>query len=251
MNQYFGTIPQGPADTNRAALKRALRPGEIRTATVTDPMLTYSMVTLAFPSIPHRQSKTRAALDLVLNHLTGSPQAVLNLALQHRSPLANNIQAWNTSGKETGKFTILAEVTPGKEQATANALMSELRALQRTPISQQHLDQLKAKACFDFRKNLNEAQFSAMDMGNALFSNTLDDYINYERLINSLTPEDLQQTIQTVLNPTSYVLVYGVPEPKTNKQVSGDRPPAFQGWSPYHTTSLACAGAQRQGHRGG
>ncbi|MDX2085866.1 MAG: pitrilysin family protein [Candidatus Melainabacteria bacterium] len=233
LNEDFGSNPNrgGP---NNASLKIALKPGEIRSATVYDPQLTYGVVNLTFPAPGKNNLKDRVAMECLLTLLNDGALSLFQRYLQDQWKLATEVGVEYMPTKTAGMAQIGFHTTPGDEKQALGATLAILKRMNDKPISAEKLQEVKNKLLYGYQRSLNDAEVVTSLMGSEALTGTLTYFNHYADLVGSITPDDIQRVAQQYLNPQSYVLVYGLPGPQralsntTVVQGQPQQPNAFQ-----------------------
>lgn len=214
LNRDFGDNP--PRKDSRQALttQLALRPSEIRHATLHDPQLNYSIVHLAFPAPAKTHFKERVAMEFLSVLLGEGPLSLLETEVKNRQRLASLVEVGYMPLKATGSFNIHMEVSPGQEQKTLAATLQTLSSLSHLPVSAYKLQTVRDQLRHRFQNLLAQAQTTTSVMGEEALHGTLPYFMNYMDLLNRITAEDLRQVAQKYLNPYRYAVVFAVPAPQ-------------------------------------
>lgn len=233
LDQEFGTNPPRTQKLNEAAMQVALRPGEIRSAVVEDPQLTYSMVNIAMPGPALTNLKDRVAIEFLYSLLGEGALSLLRHNLKDRMGLVSLADIDCSTLKGTGLTDIMLHTTPGREKEALNATLQILGSLSQQPIPPEKLEEIRNRLIFSFRRNLNDVDTGTYLLGSETLGKSLPYYLNYVQLVNSITAEDLMRVAQQYLNPNQYVVVFGVPKnPQPAPSPSAPAPlPAYGYWS--------------------
>lgn len=211
VDQQFGQNAPRVRGDERAAVRLALRPGEIRSATVTDPKLSFSMTHLAFPAPEKTNPKERMAMEFLATMLGKGDLSLLNSALKDRMRLVSSIGCDYSPMKATGMMEIGFHTTPGREREALTATLGLIQTLSNQPISHEKMTELRNRAIYAFRRELNDVELSTQFMGGEALSESLPYYMNYIQIANSITPDDLLMVARKYLNTNRYAVVFGVP----------------------------------------
>ena len=245
LEKSFGQNPARPElGPNTVGLKLALKPGEIRTLTMQDPQLTSSSVNIAFPSPGRQNSKDRAAMEVLLHLLSDGPLSDFEQALINQRPLATAISTEMQTQQNTGMTAISFDTQEGQEQEGLHVLLDVLTKAGQQPYSGTQLDEVKGKLLSNYRRMQSHVHADTMSMGKELLFKNLNYHLDYEQLIQAVTPDDLQRVATTYLNPNRYAVVFTQPGPTrafSSKESSiGGEIPLF---SPTGSTVTSLPGA--------
>lgn len=218
IDREFGSNPARPAPPE-AAIQLALRPGEVRSATIADPQLNFSMVNIAFPGPSYSNIKDRVAMDFLMSYLGDGSLSLLPWNLKDRMGLVSAVDADYSPMKASGVTQVMLHTTPGREQQALGTTLQLLSTLSQQPIDPQKLESTRELLKHQFRRGLNDVEESTYALGSETLSNSLPYYLQYLQLVNSITAEDLRQAAQKYLDPTRYAVVFGIPKPQTNSNM--------------------------------
>lgn len=220
LERSFGQnrLDQPTAPENTVGLKWAIQPahgwGEVRTLTMQDPQLTTSHALLGFKGPANTQLKDRVAMQCLLALLADGPLSSLQGLLQDRLQLVSGLAMEQMPQKYTGMVTLSMTMQPGQEQTAVNAALGVLHQVAQAPPSAQRVEALKNQMLDGYRRAMSSAEFRTELMGGEALNHSLAYYTQYEALVKSLTPQDLQRVAQTYLNSGQMAAIYAQPGPQ-------------------------------------
>ncbi len=211
INREFGSVPPRIQPEPPRAMQQAIRPGEVRYATVHDSQLTYSVVNLAFPAPPRSHLKERVAMEMIGTLLGNGPTSMLETEVQNQKRLVNQIGVEYSPMKAAGIFGISLVTSPGQEQQALGATLGVVSRLSQWMVMPQKLEEIKQNLIFKFKSDRSHVETSTMMLGEETLHQSMPYCLQYEQIVNSITPADLIQTAQKYLNPSTYAVVFGIP----------------------------------------
>ena len=203
--------PVQPSFANNAHVRLALKPGEVRTSTVTDPRLNAGYVHLGFPAPAFSNYRERMALELLGRLMMGNEQWNIGKTLVDEQRVATNFNFRYVPLRQTGSCKFILETPLGKEQEAATALLKQLQTLQHNWISEEQLAQVRQKVIQANRDIFDQTDASSFILGNEAVNNSLPYMLEFEKIANLITPEDIRQVALKYFDPNRYVVVYGRP----------------------------------------
>ncbi len=218
-----------------SALRLALKPGEVKVSTVTDPQLNNEVVWMGFPAPPWGNYRERMAMEFLSDMIGNSAVSVIKKTLVDQSGLATFAYMEYSPRKEIG-FVNLKLVTPlGQSQQAASASLNQVAHFSERLIADEQLTQTRQALIQQFKEKMAHSNQPSNLLGEAAVTNSLPYVLNYEQLANQITAEDLRAVAQKYLTPNRYALVYGLPEPKAGQTPNPFNPAA---------TAVSAGGAQ-------
>jgi zinc protease len=189
----------------------ALKPGEVRHATVTDPQLTYSHINLAFPAPGRTHFRDRLAMEFLTVLLSGTSTALLPSEVQNKARLVSSIDAGFVPGKAAGSLEIAMQTDPGREQQALAGTLQTITTLSQYMVSPDKLAEVRSILETRFKSAMRDVETATMVQGEEALSNSLPYLMNYTQWLNQITPDDLMRVARQYLNPATYAVVFGVP----------------------------------------
>jgi len=215
MENTFGKIYPQPRTDLDVGTRLALRPGEIRSATLVDPQLTFSIVDVSFPAPRKTDLKERLAMEFIGEFFSGA-QSPLEDDIVYQKRLASRVGLDYAPMGHTGTFTITLETTPGMERQVLSETLGQVGKLSQWMLTPEKTEELRNKLMYKFKRELNNVEFTTHIVGDEMLSGSLPYYTQYLDLLKTITPLDIFQTAQKYLNPASYAVVFGVPVGRNN-----------------------------------
>ena len=200
-----------PKSGANEALQLALKPDEVRVATVTDPRIATGMVHFGFPAPPANNYVERMAMEFLTQILAGSSLSVLDQSLVNQKALANQVEAHYQPLKQSGACQFMLDTPLGKEREAASEVLNQLAKIGQGQISEEQLAQARFVLVGRFKSRQEVTEGATHWLGSEGLRNALPYALHYEQIANLITAQDLQQVAQKYLNPKRYALVYGLP----------------------------------------
>lgn len=192
-------------------LKLALKPNEVRVATVTDPRISTGVVHMGFPAPPASNYRDRMAMEFLARMLAGGRLSMLEQSLVSQKELATNVSANYQPLKQTGVCKFMLGTPLGKEQEAASEVLNQLAKIARGGVTDEQVAKTRQLLVQSYRSQTETTENSTRLLGSAALANTLPYALHYEQIANLITAQDLQEVAQKYLNPNRYALVYGLP----------------------------------------
>ena len=200
-----------PANT---ALRLALKPGEVKVSTVTDPQLNQEIVSMGFPAPLLGNTRERMAMEFLSRIFGNSAESVMKKTLVDQTGLATSASMAYEPLKQAGLVTLELETPLGKSQQAASALLNQVAAFPKQLVSDELLNQTRQILIQNFKEEMSHSEIASKVMGESAVTNTLPYVLHFEQLANQITVEDLRAVAQKYLTPNRYALVYGLPKAK-------------------------------------
>jgi zinc protease len=194
-----------------AALQLALKPNEVRVATVTDPRISTGMVHLGFPAPPSNNYQDRMAMEFLTQILSLGPLSVLGQSLVNQKGLASRVHSSYQPLKQTGVCKFMLDTPLGKEREAASEVLNQLAKVAQGGISDEQVAKTRQVLVQNFRSRLESTEDATHWIGSEALGQTLPYALHYEQIANLVTAQDLQEVARRYLNPSRYALVYGLP----------------------------------------
>lgn len=211
IDQQFGVNAPRTHGDEHLAVQTALKPGEIKSATVFDPTLSMSQVQLAFPAPDKMNARERMAMEFLKLMLGGGPLSLLELGLNQKMNLGHGINVDYSPFNKSGLLEVNFGTQPGKEKEALGAALNLINTVGSQPVTPDRLAELRNRMIYGFKRTLNDVEFSTQMMGLEALTGNLGFYQNFIQLANSINPEDLMNTARKYLSPSRYTVVFGVP----------------------------------------
>ena len=201
-----------------------------------------TFITMGFVGPENNNTKDRVCLDAL-----GSLMINSSKASRVFEPL--NTSVGLTSEKVTTKpdgnraIMLTADVSEENSEKLLKAIYSQIAKYKSQPVSQEDLDILKNKLKMNFAESFEYSSVVNNQVGEALLENNMSSVVDYEKIVDSLTPQDIQNTAKkyfdtqkaaiTVLHPAS------VNADKINANYKKTNEVAFTGTVKKHAVDLS------------
>ncbi len=212
LDKEFGANPSSPnALPNTNGLQWALKPGEIRQATLSSPnFVTNSMVQFTFPAPKRANVRDRVALDVLNEYLIHSPLSPTQEALVEKGHLASAVHEEHSAYKQAGDSMVFLETTPGKEQEAATAFLNVLATARQSGVPEEALEKTKNTLLHATRSAFHNPHWVTEQVGDEALTGSLPYVTEYDKTLMSLTTADLNRVLNTYYNGDTYALVYAL-----------------------------------------
>lgn len=223
VEKWYGSIPSGKPvpPLNPAAAKLYEEKFVILEDNVQLPRIYMAWIT------PSKFSPGDAEMDILSNILTGGKNSRLYQRLVYELQIAQDVNAFQNSGKLSSQFFIIATARAGHNLTEIkNIIQEEIDKLKKEPpgerelkravnqIEASFLDALERVGGFNGKADLLNSYFYYA--GNPDYAN--EDLARYK----ALSPEDIQSAVQTYLLDNARVILSIVPKGKTELAVKSN-----------------------------
>lgn len=205
----FSANPPRNTTMGNQALQVALKPNEIRSANVTDPQLTNSMVSIGFPAPASGNYKERMAMEFLNQILSSDSLSLLPDQVVNRQHAAIGVGTGYAAFKQAGILQVMMEAQPGQEQTALASALNVIGQLAQRPVSEQTIAQIRDRLIQNFQRQQNDVELSTRLLGQEGVRNTLLYHQQYAQLANLVRPDDILAVARKYLNPNRYVVVFG------------------------------------------
>ncbi len=144
-----------------------------------------------------RRNKTESlALEVAATILGDGKSSMLHQSLVENKKLANSVSAWSWDLRQAGALGADASFDPGKEEAVKAAILEEVARLAQNGPSAEELSKAKAllKTSFAFSTETTDGRATAI--GLAYISGTLDQTLEYQKRVDSVTAAQVKEVVQ-------------------------------------------------------
>lgn len=227
LNKTFGAVPTSALQQeNKAHLKLALKPHEVREFTFTSPhFISAGAIYLGFKGPDKRNIKDRMAVEVLTNVLANTALSPMQRAIVDEGQLANSIDCGASAYKQSGDISFLMSSRPGKEHEAVKKLFEVLEGVEQTGFSEKELQEVKATLSHDYREALQHGSIVSRCMGSEQLTQSLPFFTEYIKYLNGVpkdspdyakygdgvTLAELQRVAKQYLTRDSYALVYALP----------------------------------------
>jgi zinc protease len=220
VQQYFGGIPRGPVEVTHAVAPAFTVPRD--TFMVLEDKVQLPRVYYAWHSVK-AFAPDDAALDILAYVLAGDKNSRLYKSLVYDKQVAQNVSAYQSSGRIDGSFNVVISPKPAQAPADLARLADvEIARVAREGVTQRELDRAKntlRTAMLDRLASVNgkadQLNFYNYYVGTPDY--TQQDAARYDRL----TAADVQAAATKYLANAHKVVLTVVPEGKASMMVKG------------------------------
>ncbi|MCR4881085.1 MAG: insulinase family protein [bacterium] len=174
---------------------------------------------LGYPSVGVNNLKEAYALDIAASVIAGGQNSDLYKTLKQDENLAIAIGAGNYELKNTGVFYVDATFTPNNYDKIVEKIKQEIASVKSLPIEQERIDLIKNAVKRQYvYANESVSSISNMLGYDVAVGNGICDYTNYLKIIDEITPDFIQKTLNKYLKDEN--LAISVVLPKSASKLS-------------------------------
>ena len=211
INRQFGKAPADTQPPVSQQVKLTLSGGTPRQSVLKLPDLVQPMLLLGFPAPSRAQARDRMAMTFMQVLLGGGPNSVLQETLKTQQRLVSDISVNYEPNQASGCVEVAMDTPPGQEFKAVQSLLQQIQQLRTTPVKPEKMQELKGRVINSFNAALERAEVATLSMGEEAAYKSLGYYLNFPKLVESMTPQDLQRVAIQYLNPQRYALVMAYP----------------------------------------
>jgi zinc protease len=219
VQRYFGDIPRGPAMPARPSPAPVTLPAD--TFMVLEDKVQLPRLYEAWHSVP-TFAPDDAALDVLAYVLAGDKNSRLYKRLVYDLQVAQDVSAFQNSGKLAGSFWVI--ITPKPEQTPARMaelLAEELNGVVNQGVTEDEMARAKNSIRANFLDRLASVLGKAYQLNLYNYFAGTPDYVRQDAArYQAVTAADVQRVANTYLRRNKVVLTV-VPEGKAELMVSG------------------------------
>jgi zinc protease len=217
VQRYFGEIPRGPAMPARPAPAQVVVPKD--TFVVLEDKVQLPRLYYAWPSVKAFHADD-ASLDLLSYVLAGDKNSRLYKRLVYEMQVAQDVSAFQSSGRLDGRFTVVVTPKPGQTPARMAQLVNEeIRKLSAQGITARELARAQNTYRAQFLDQLASVNGKADQLNFYDYFAGTPDYVRQDAArYGAVTADDVQRVAREYLGKPKVVLTV-VPEGKTELMV--------------------------------
>jgi zinc protease len=210
INKQFGKAAKDPNPPVSQHVKLTL-PNQPRQSVMKLPDLVQPMLLMGFPAPSRAMARDRMAMTFLQVLLGGGPSSILQETLKTQQRLVSDISVNYEPNQASGCMEVAMDTPPGQEFKAVQSLLQQIQQLRSTPVTPAKMQELKGRVINSFNAALERVEVATLSMGEEAAYHSLGYYLNFPRLVNSMTPQDLQRVASQYLNPQRYALVMAYP----------------------------------------
>jgi len=178
-----------------------------------------SYVILAFKTSGLTDLKENAVFDVTSSILGEGKSSRLYRRLVEKEQLVSSVQAFIYPLKYSGLFIIFATMGSHAVEDFKTAILEEIQTIRTKPVDEAELSKVKTmlKADFEFSNETNSN--IAYTLGHYNTLDMLDYVLEYERLIDEVTIDDIITYAGKIFDPDSFTM--GVVNPRSEEEKEG------------------------------
>jgi zinc protease len=217
VERYFGAIPRGPAMPPRPTIREVVIPKD--TFLVLEDKVQLPRVYYAWPSAKLYHADD-AALDLLAYVLANDKNSRLYKRLVYEMQVAQDVSAFQVSGRLDGLFGVTVTPKPGQSPARMAQLVNEeIRKLAAQGITERELARAQNTYRAQFLDQLASVNGKAEQLNLYYYFAGTPDYVRQDAArYDAVTAADVQRVARTYLGKPKVVLTV-VPEGKADLMV--------------------------------
>lgn len=190
-SKYFSKLENHTPSIPQVTAKEPKQDGMRRSIVKKDSQLEY--IAMGY-KIPNFSSEDQVALSAISEILSGGKSSVLQTELVDKQQIVTSVYAYNMELKDDSVFLIIATAKQGvRAEKIEEEIYKILENLKQGNISQEELDKVKINTKADFIYGLEGASSVAELFGSYLVRGDIKPLLSYERDINALNIEKIQQ----------------------------------------------------------
>jgi zinc protease len=211
VNKQFGKTPVAPTPPPSQHLTLTL-PNQPRQSVLHLPDLVQPVVLMGFAAPSRMQTRDRMAMTFIQILLGSGSTSRLNETLKNQQHVVSNVSVSYEPTQQTGCLEISMDTPTGQELNAMQATLQQLQLLRTQPITLDKLNELKDKLKDSFTSSLEQSQVATLSLGEEATYQSLGYYLNFPKLVDSMTVQDLQRVAHQYLTPNRYAAVLAYPQ---------------------------------------
>ena len=157
------------------------------------------------------------ALEVAATILGDGRSSMLHQSLVEQKKLANAVSAWSWDLREAGALGADASFDPGKEEEVKAAILEEFAKLAEKGPSAEELSKAKALLKTSFAFSTETTAGRATAIGLAYTSGTLDQTLEYQKRVDSVTAEQVKEVVRKYTAAKYPAVAMILPKPKSEE----------------------------------
>lgn len=205
------------ATNQNVALKQDPKPLKIKNKTIIEKSnVDTGYMVLGYPSVGNNNLKEAYALAMAASIFASGQNSVLYKTLKENENLILDASAGNYELKDRGVFYVATSFDPQNYAKVLSKIKAELKTFKSTPIEEKRLNLIKNAT----KRQYQYANESISTVSNMLgydvaVGNGLCDYCDYISVIDSITPEFVNATMQKYFNDEQLAISVLLPAKST------------------------------------
>jgi len=168
---------------------------------------------LGYPTIGNNNLKEAYALNMAASIFAGGQNSILYDVLKKDKNIILDASAGNYELKNTGVFYVTATFEAKNYEEVLSKIKTELKKFTQTPIDEKRLKLVKNSIKRQYLYSNESIEDIADMLGyNVAIGNTIQDYCEYLNVIESITPEFINQTMQKYFKDNVFALSVLLPD---------------------------------------
>jgi zinc protease len=212
INKQFGQTPPDAQPPVSRQIQLTLPGDKAKHAVLKLPDLVQPMMLMGFPAPPRTHARDRMAMTFIQVLLGGGPSSMLQESLKTQQRVVSDVSVNYEPNQGCGCLEIALDTPPGQEFKATQGLLQEIQQLRTQPVSPAKLQELKGRIINSFNAALERAEVSTLSMGEEAAYQSLGYYLNFPKLVEATTAQDIQRVALQYLNPKRFGLVMAYPQ---------------------------------------
>ena len=196
--KYFNSTKRPPASRHFENLNPINKP--VREDIISD-KATATSVILTFDGPKNNDTKAKILTQALAQILTMSKTSRIDKKLlDYNSSAITEIERISTKPDDGRAIMIMADGTEENSEKIIKTIYTEIAKIASNPPEDDELNVVKKRMLKDFSNLLEQSAYTNALIGGAFLDNDLNIVTDFEKIVNSITPEDITQTAKKYLN---------------------------------------------------
>ena len=229
--KYFSSKKRPPVSRHFEALKPIKSP--VREDVISDKANATSVI-LTFDGPKNNDTKDKILTQALAQILTMSKTSRIDKKLRdYNSSAITEIERISTKPDDGRAIMIMADGTEENSEKIIKTIYTEIARIASNPPEEEELNVVKKRMLKDFSNLFEQSAYTNELIGGAFLDNDLNIVTDFEKTVNSITPEDITQTAKKYhdLNKCSMTVVHppAATEESINKNYNETKKISFTG----------------------
>lgn len=217
VSKYFSSNKRPPAERYFENLKPVDKP--VRQDIISD-KATAASVILAFDGPKNNNTKDKILTHVLSEILTMSKTSRIDKKLKELNSSAfTEIERISTKPDDGRAILIMAEGTENNSEKIIKTIYTEIARLAANPPSEDEMNVVKKRVLKDFSNIFEQSGFTNTLVGGAFQDNDLNFVTDFEKTVNSITPNEISDAAKRFLNLNKASLTVVHPATATTESI--------------------------------
>lgn len=196
--KYFNSTKRPPASRHFEDLRPINKP--VREDIISD-KATATSVILTFDGPKNNDTKGKILTQALAQILTMSKTSRIDKKLlDYNSSAITEIERISTKPDDGRAIMIMADGTEENSEKIIKTIYTEIARIASNPPEEDELNVVKKRMLKDFSSLFEQSNYTNALIGGAFLDNDLNIVTDFEKTVNSITPEDITQTAKKYLD---------------------------------------------------